>query len=194
VAASGLKFSLNGGSLPTACFVYNWLAAIHINVLVFSSPLISLTLSLAYNISHGRRIKHRFSVARVSVEAGTCLPSRSLAVVVYSCSLRICCLSTDVVPLIVLQSLPRNKCSFRAIRRQRLFPFLWLHRYCFEQIGHNAYIRNDETFRWILSRCNASFVWLYFVSTFLSQAPHLTNNQLQHPGFKVFVSEAVNAV
>jgi hypothetical protein len=35
--------------------------------------------------------------------------------------LRICCLGTDVVPLSVSLSLPRNECCFRAVRKQRFF-------------------------------------------------------------------------
>jgi hypothetical protein len=53
---------------------------------------------------------HISVVARVSVAAGTCLPSCSLVAAVYCCLLRICCLAVDVVPLFVSQLLPRNKC------------------------------------------------------------------------------------
>jgi hypothetical protein len=54
--------------------------------------------------------------ACVSVAAGTCLPSCSIAAAIYSCLLIIWCLATEVVPLFVSQPLPRNKCFFRAVR------------------------------------------------------------------------------
>jgi hypothetical protein len=55
--------------------------------------------------------------ARVlTVSAGTCLPSQSLAAAVCSCFLRLCCLATDIVHLSVSRPSPRSECSFRAVR------------------------------------------------------------------------------
>jgi hypothetical protein len=80
--------------------------------------------------------KHCSSVACVSIAPGTCLPNHSIAVSVYSCLWRTCCLAMDVIPLFVSWPLPRNKC-FRAIHYQLLF--LWLQSSCFEQICHNIF-------------------------------------------------------
>jgi hypothetical protein len=82
------------------------------------------------------RRQHRSFLYEYPFASGTCLPSRSLTVVVYSFLLTICCLATDVVPLSVSRPLPRNECCFRAVRKQRLF--LCLHSSCFEQICHNT--------------------------------------------------------
>jgi hypothetical protein len=57
-----------------------------------------------------------FILVCVSVAAGTCLPSCSLAAAVCSCLLRICCLATSVVPLSFSRPLPRNECCFRTVR------------------------------------------------------------------------------
>jgi hypothetical protein len=79
---------------------------------------------------HGPQRTPRSSVACVSFATGTCLPSRSLATVVYSCLLRICYPATDAAPLPVSRPLPRNECCFRAVSQLRLF--LWLHSSCFQ--------------------------------------------------------------
>jgi hypothetical protein len=82
---------------------------------------------------HGPRRKHRFSVACVSIAAGTYLPSRSIAAALCSCLLRIWRLTTDVILLFASRLLRRNEC-FIAVRKQRLF--LWLHSSSFEQMCH----------------------------------------------------------
>jgi hypothetical protein len=68
---------------------------------------------LPYNSSKRTTVENSVSnstsiVAWVSVAAGTCLPSRSLAAAVCSCLLKLWCLETDVVPLSVLRPLPSN--------------------------------------------------------------------------------------
>jgi hypothetical protein len=65
---------------------------------------------LPYNFSARPTQKTPFILVCISVAAGTCLPSHSLAAAVYSALLRIFCLATDVLPL------PRNECCFRAVR------------------------------------------------------------------------------
>jgi hypothetical protein len=74
----------------------------------------NLTLFLAYNSS--ARAAEITPFTLVSVTAGTCLPSLSLAAAIYSCLLWICCLVTDVVRLSVSRPLPRNECCFRVVR------------------------------------------------------------------------------
>jgi hypothetical protein len=81
MASNNGCYSLNGGSLPTACLPYNWL------VVISHRP--SSVLFTAYQLStlatqrNGPRRKHRSSVACVFVAAGLCLPNRSLATAVY---------------------------------------------------------------------------------------------------------------
>jgi hypothetical protein len=126
-SASALKFCLNGGSLPTDSLLHS---LPHRTDLV--APIVFLITP-----RHGPITQHLHS-HRLTVSAGMSLPKCSLAVAVYSCLLRICCLATDVVPLSVSRPSPGNECYSRAVRCQRLF-FL-LHSSCFEQIYHNMYI------------------------------------------------------
>jgi hypothetical protein len=83
----------------------------------------SVQMTLFFRLSH--RTKLFYSSARPrrqhtahshmpTVSAEMCLQSRSLAVVVYSYLLRICCLATDIVPLSVSWPFPRNES--RAVR------------------------------------------------------------------------------
>jgi hypothetical protein len=81
---------------------------------LYRTDLVAPTVFLA-TPRHRPRIQHRSSVACVSIAAGTCLPSRSLAAALYSCLLSICCLATDVVPLSVSRPLTTNECCFRAV-------------------------------------------------------------------------------
>jgi hypothetical protein len=124
-SVSALKFSLNGGSLPTDSFLHrpvqNWLGC---------------PSCLLITPRHGPRRQHRsFSYAnrfRRKVFTETFTSSGRLFL------LRICCPATDVVPVSVSRQLPRNECCFRAVRYQRLF--LWLHSSCFQQLCHNMYM------------------------------------------------------
>jgi hypothetical protein len=83
-SASALKFSLNSDSLP------------------IDSLLHRFPWTCAGNAVHSRML---------TVYAGTCLTSRSLAAAVYSCLLRICSLVTDVVPLFRGRCLETNVVS-----------------------------------------------------------------------------------
>jgi hypothetical protein len=99
-SAAALKSSPNGGSLQLLT-LYS---------LLYRTDLVAAIVFLitlrADNPVHSRML---------TVYAGTCLPSRSLAAAVCSCLLRICCLATDVVPLSVSRPLPRNECCFKVV-------------------------------------------------------------------------------
>jgi hypothetical protein len=101
-SAFALKPFLNGGSLHTASFLHRFPYRTDLVV-----PVIFLITP-----RHGPRRQHRFSVACVSVTAGTYFPSRFLAAADYSCFLRIYCLATDVVRcLFRVRYLERNVVS-----------------------------------------------------------------------------------
>jgi hypothetical protein len=121
-----LKSSLNGGSLP------NWLFSSQTPI----QDWLGCPSCLPYNSS--TRPAQTTPFILISVAAGTCLLSRSIAATAYSCLFRICRLATDVVLLHVLWPLHRNDWCFRTVLQQRLF--LWLQSSCFEQICHNIVI------------------------------------------------------
>jgi hypothetical protein len=111
-SASALKASLNGGSHP------NLFQLLQLT-LFFRLPLknsLGCLNCLPYNSSARPAQTTPFILVCVPVTAGTCLPSRSLAALVYSCLLKICCLATEVVSLSLSRPLPRNECCFRDVR------------------------------------------------------------------------------
>jgi hypothetical protein len=83
--------------------------------LPYRSDLVATVVFLA-TLRHGLRRQHTVHSRMLTVSAAMCLPSSSLAAAVYSCLLRICCLSTDVVPLSISRPLPRYDCCFWAVR------------------------------------------------------------------------------
>jgi hypothetical protein len=99
---SALKSSLKGRSLPTDSFLHR---------LPYRTDLVARILFL---ITPWHDLRMTTLIILVSVAVGTCLPSCCLAAAVYSCLLRICCLTTGVVPVTVSRPLPRNEC-FRAV-------------------------------------------------------------------------------
>jgi hypothetical protein len=93
-SASLLKSSLCSTSLSASR-----LAAIsHQPPLLFTTDLVAPAVFLI-TPPHGPRRQHTVHSRMLTVSAGMCLPSRSLAAAVCSCLLRLCCLPTNVVPL-----------------------------------------------------------------------------------------------
>jgi hypothetical protein len=90
-SASALKFSLKVGFIPTLFQMFPFFTA--------SCTALTWFASLPYNSSARPVQTAPFILVCVPDTAGTCLPGRSLASVVYPCLLRICYLETDIVPL-----------------------------------------------------------------------------------------------
>jgi hypothetical protein len=91
-SASGLSNPLSTAAPLQLCSVS------FLHCLLYRTDLVT-TNCLPYKSSARRAQTTPFIL--VSVAGGTCLPSRSLAAAVYSCLLRICCVTTDVVSLSV---------------------------------------------------------------------------------------------
>jgi hypothetical protein len=106
---SELDSSLKGSSCPTL-----FSTVLFLHSLPYRTDFVAPTAFLIIS-RHGQRRQHRPFIM-LTVSAGMCLPSRSLAAAVYYCLIRICCLATNVVPLSVSRPLPRNECSIRAVR------------------------------------------------------------------------------
>jgi hypothetical protein len=70
---------------------------------------------LPYNSSAWPTETPPFILVCLPVAAGTCVTSRSLAAAAYSCLLRICRLTKDVIPVYISRPLPRNECYLRAV-------------------------------------------------------------------------------
>jgi hypothetical protein len=102
-----------------------WKAA-PFQLIAFSQNWLGCPNCLPYNSS--ARPDQIAPFVLLSFVAVTCLRSRFISAAVYSCLLRNCCLSTDVIPLSLSRPLPRNEYCFRAVRWQRLF--FWLHSSC----------------------------------------------------------------
>jgi hypothetical protein len=107
-SASGLKFFLNGGSLPTA-YSCNWLSRwwpFHTKLLEFFSQsdfqlTKLLTLVSLINSRHGQRRKHSSSSVAPIISMGTRLSAKASP-------------SKDRVYLLIKSLLPNSECCFVA--------------------------------------------------------------------------------
>jgi hypothetical protein len=88
--ASALKSSLNGGSPPTLA------TDSFLHRLPYRTYLVPIVVVLI-TPQHSPRRQHTICSHMLTVSAGMCLRNRSLAAVVSSCLVRICCLATDVI-------------------------------------------------------------------------------------------------